>query len=285
MEAQPAILDIQCVSRHYGGVKAVEKLDLQVQKGQILGVIGPNGAGKTTLFNLITGMDVPSGGKIRLALDTGLRANSRSANPNNTWQEIQGQKPHTISRCGIARTFQNIRLFGELSVLENIMLGTHYQEGSAKNRFFCGLLSLLHHKKTETHQLEKSIKWLEFFQLMRYRSELASSLPYGKQRELEIARALSTGPKLLFLDEPAAGMNPSETGELMQNIRRINQLGITIVLIEHDMHLVMKICEHIVVLDQGEKIAEGAPEQIRQNPRVISAYLGQDYGQDAQHGS
>ena len=269
-----AILDIQGVSRHYGGVKAVEKLNLQVQKGQILGVIGPNGAGKTTLFNLITGMDVPSAGKILLATDM---AHSKTGE-TKAWQEIQGQKPHAISRCGIARTFQNIRLFGELSVLENIMLGTHYQEG--KNRFFCGIRSLLHHKKTEARQLKESIQWLEFFQLMRYRFELASSLPYGKQRELEIARALSTGPKLLFLDEPAAGMNPNETSELMQNIRRINHLGITIVLIEHDMHLVMKICEHIIVLDQGEKIAEGPPEQIRQNPRVISAYLGQDYAEN-----
>ena len=275
MEAQSGkatILDIEGVSRHYGGVRAVEKLDLQVQKGQILGVIGPNGAGKTTLFNLITGMDVPSAGKICFTPGGSPKPGKEPQNK----RQIQGQKPHTISRFGIARTFQNIRLFSELSVIENIMLGAHYQD-QGRNRFCSGILSLLHHKKVEARQLEESMQWLEFFQLMRYRSELASSLPYGKQRELEIARALATKPRLLFLDEPAAGMNPSETGELMQNIRRINRLGITIVLIEHDMHLIMKVCEHIVVLNQGEKIAEGPPEQIRQNPAVISAYLGQDY--------
>ena len=262
------LLEVKNVSRHYGGVKALQNVNLQVQSGEILGLIGPNGAGKTTLFNLITGMDEPDQGQIFLT--NGL--------------PLHGQAPHRISRLGVARTFQNIRLFKELTVLENVMLGAHYQQDQGRpsktkrdkggNRLFYALRSLLQRQKIELELVRVCLQQLQFFHLKPYKEEQGSSLPYGKQRELEVARALASKPQLLFLDEPAAGMNPSETKELIQNIRRINELGITVVLIEHDMHLVMQVCQRIVVLHQGQVIAEGDPQAIRSNPDVIEAYLG-----------
>ena len=254
------LLEVKNVVRHYDGVKALQDVSLQVYKNEILGLIGPNGAGKTTLFNLITGMDQLISGGIYLDTDKALHS----------------QNPYQIARLGVARTFQNIRLFKDLTVMENILLGAHYQNGIRKKSsgLYRAMRSLLRHQEIENEQLEICTHWLKFFNLEPYQNELAVSLPYGKQRELEIARALAGNPCLLFLDEPAAGMNPSETQELMKNIERISNLGITLVLIEHDMRLVMEICQRIVVLHQGHQIAEGSPQAIRKNPMVIEAYLG-----------
>ncbi len=261
------LLEVQDICRSYGGVKALQNVNIQIPCGKIIGLIGPNGAGKTTLFNLTTGMDQPNSGQIFFS-------------GNHT---LNNKAPYQISRLGIARTFQNIRLFKELTVLENVMLGMHYQQGNQYNkgnRFIHALRSLLQHRELEDDLIKNCIYWLNFFQLESYKEEQADSLPYGKQRELEIARALASKPRLLFLDEPAAGMNPSETQELTQNIQRISDLGITVVLIEHDMHLVMQICQNIIVLHQGQKIAEGNPQEIRNNPTVIEAYLGDSATQE-----
>ncbi|MEM9423453.1 MAG: ABC transporter ATP-binding protein, partial [Spirochaetota bacterium] len=247
------LLEVANASRRYGGVVALQNVSMQVYSKEILGLIGPNGAGKTTLFNLITGMDVPSSGQIYFS----------------GTQVLHGREPHRISRLGVARTFQNIRLFKELTVLENVMLGAHYQgyESESGSRGFAlhAFNSLFRHRQLERRLLQESLRWLDFFGLDAYREEPANSLPYGKQRELEIARALASKPRLLFLDEPAAGMNPGETRELMENIRRISEQGITVMLIEHDMDLVMQVCERIIVLHQGQKIAEGKQQEIRSN--------------------
>ncbi|MDD4573057.1 MAG: ABC transporter ATP-binding protein [Sphaerochaeta sp.] len=255
------ILETEALTRAYGGVVAVNKVDFSVESGLITGLIGPNGAGKTTLFNNMTGLDIPSGGKVFF---------------NN--KDITGFPAHKICRMGIARTFQNIRLFKDLSVVENVMIGRHFKTGPSetKGRFVNALLSYVHLKREEQEIYEKADSWLDFFDMGQFKNELAKNLPYGKQRELEIARALATEPELLFLDEPAAGMNPQETEHLMSIIRKIRDLGITVVLIEHDMKLVMNICDTITVLNYGQKLAEGTPREIKHNPRVIEAYLGKE---------
>lgn len=253
------MLETKSLTRTFGGVVAVNKVDFRVEENIITGLIGPNGAGKTTLFNNITGLDKPTSGRVMFL-----------------GQDITGKSADKISRLGIARTFQNIRLFKNLSAIDNVMVGRHAHVSPCKNHTIGALRSYIFLEKEEKETYGSALKWLEFFHLEDLKDEKACNLPYGHQRELEIARAMATEPKLLFLDEPAAGMNPEETKELMATIRRIRDTGVTIVLIEHDMRLVMNICDQITVLNYGEKIAEGTATEIQNNPLVIEAYLGHD---------
>ena len=250
-----ALLEVRNLGITFGGLHAVDQFAVSVEKGQLFGLIGPNGAGKTTIFNLLTGVYQPTEGEIVL-----------------DGKSIVGQKPAVINRAGIARTFQNIRLFKDLTVLDNVKVALHNQ---VKYLTITGVLRLPAYFKQERVMNEKAHALLEIFDLDGEAGQPASSLPYGKQRKLEIARALATDPKLLLLDEPAAGMNPNETAELMEIVRLVrDRFGIAILLIEHDMSFVMGLCERIVVLDYGRVIAEGDPEAVRTDPKVIAAYLG-----------
>ncbi len=252
-----ALLEVMNVGIAFGGLQAVSQLDIKLEKGHLYGLIGPNGAGKTTVFNLLTGVYRPTEGDI--ILDE---------------KNITGKSPAKINQAGIARTFQNIRLFGEMSVLDNVKIGLHNQ---IKYSAFTGIFRLPGFKEKEQEMDYKALKLLKIFDLDTVAQSPASSLPYGKQRKLEIARALATNPKLLLLDEPAAGMNPSESEELMNTIKFVQkEFDVAILLIEHDMNFVMGICEHIYVLEYGRIIAQGNGESIRNNPRVIAAYLGGD---------
>ena len=250
-----ALLEVRNLGITFGGLHAVDKFVVSIEKGQLFGLIGPNGAGKTTIFNLLTGVYQPTEGEIVL-----------------DGKSIVGQKPAVINKAGIARTFQNIRLFKDMTVLDNVKVALHNQ---VKYSTLTGVLRLPAYFKQERAMNEKALSLLKIFDLDGEADQLASSLPYGKQRKLEIARALATNPKLLLLDEPAAGMNPNETAELMEIVRLVrDRFGIAILLIEHDMSFVMGLCERIVVLDYGRVIAEGDPEAVRTNPKVIAAYLG-----------
>jgi branched-chain amino acid transport system ATP-binding protein len=254
--AARALLDVQGISISFGGLKAVQDFSLSLPPGALYGLIGPNGAGKTTVFNLLTGVYRPDVGRIFVDGD-----------------DVTGRKPHEIARAGLARTFQNIRLFGELSVLENARMGAQMRQprGMAST-----LLRTPRHVAAERLIDRRSCELLDMFGLLPRRLEQAKNLPYGNQRRLEIARALATGPKVLLLDEPAAGMNPQEKSELMDLIRFIrDRFGVGILLIEHDMKLVMSICERITVLDHGETIAVGTAAEVQNNPDVIEAYLGE----------
>lgn len=251
------ILEVHDLSKHFGGLKALEAISFKVKSESIVSIIGPNGAGKTTLFNCLTGITKPTRGHIYF-MD----------------KEISKLSSHKISELGIARTFQNIRLFSEMTVLENLMVSQHTK---TRYGFLNVLLNKKDYKKKERDIRAKAFEYLHFVGLEAFADRLANSLPYGSQRRLEIARALATEARLILLDEPTAGMNPIETADIMNLIEKIRQLGKTIVLIEHDMRLVMGISDWIIVLDHGVKIAEGVAEDIRNNPLVIEAYLGREF--------
>lgn len=257
-----AMLEVKNLGISFGGLRAVDDFHISIEKGQLYGLIGPNGAGKTTVFNMLTGVYTPDEGTISL-----------------DGADITGKKTIDINKAGIARTFQNIRLFKDQSVLDNVKIGLHNQMSYST---LTGILRLPRYRKVEAEMDEKAMELLKVFDLEREAGFLSSNLPYGKQRKLEIARALATNPKLLLLDEPAAGMNPTETEDLLNCINTIrDRFGIAILLIEHDMSLVMNVCQRIQVLDYGRTIAAGTPEEIANNPQVISAYLGSDNNDDA----
>jgi branched-chain amino acid transport system ATP-binding protein len=256
------VLDVHQLTMDFGGLRALDHIDLQVQPGEIIALIGPNGAGKTTFFNCITGLYAPTKGDMVLT------------RPNGESSRLNGLKPNRVTERGMARTFQNIRLFQNMTVLENVMIGRHCRLHSGIPG---AILRPPATRREEKQVVEDSYRMLEKIGLTRYVNEFAKNLPYGAQRRLEIARALATEPFLLLLDEPAAGMNAQETKALDELILRLrSDMKVSILLIEHDMKLVMSLSDRIYVVDYGKKIAEGNPKEIKRNPAVIKAYLGED---------
>lgn len=256
-----SLLEVKELTKNFGGLAAVSNVDFAIEENELVGLIGPNGAGKTTFFNLLTGVYVPTEGTIELEID-------------NKKVLLNGKAPYKITDLGLARTFQNIRLFKELTVIDNVLIAMHSTMGEST---FHSLLRTPTYYRKEAEMREKALELLAIFELEKKYDVLAKNLPYGEQRRLEIVRALATDPKILFLDEPAAGMNPQETAELTALIRKIQEdFKITVVLIEHDMSLVMNVCERIYVLEYGRLLAKGTPEEIQKNPAVIKAYLGGD---------
>lgn len=252
-----ALLKATKLSKVFGGLRAVSNFGIEINPGELVGLIGPNGAGKTTAFNMLTGVYEPTEGEIEF-----------------DGKSIVGLKPYQVTQRGVARTFQNIRLFSDLTVLDNVKIAYHFH---VKYGLLESILRVGRYHQEEAEIEEKAIRFLKIFKLEHKKDEIARNLPYGEQRRLEIARALAAQPRLLLLDEPAAGMNPQETQQLMDMIRWIRkEFNLTILLIEHDMNLVMGVCERIYVLEYGSIIAHGTPHEIKNNPRVIEAYLGEE---------
>lgn len=260
------VLEVTSLSKNFGGLRALNEVDLTINDQEIVALIGPNGAGKTTFFNCITGIYVPTEGNVVLNLP------EKENNPERSYT-LNGMKPHEITRLGMARTFQNIRLFPSMTVLENVLIGRHCR---TKAGILGAVLQDYRTRREEQEAVDRSYALLEEVGLQAHYQEEARNLPYGAQRRLEIARALATDPRVLLLDEPAAGMNPQETQDLKQLILHLRtHFGLSVLLIEHDMGMVMSLSDRIYVMEYGSQIATGTPQQVRENPRVIKAYLGE----------